>query len=45
MDPVKRSPSCIQFPDAKFEVFTAMKIEVAVLWVVAPCSDVGGYQR
>jgi hypothetical protein len=26
--------------DAKLDVFTAMKIQVAVFWVVIPCSDV-----
>jgi hypothetical protein len=28
---------------AKFEVFTVMKIEVAVFWFVMPCNDVVGY--
>jgi hypothetical protein len=27
------------------ELFTAMKIQVAVFWVVTPCNDVVGYQR
>jgi hypothetical protein len=27
-----------------FEIYTAMKIQVEVFWVVTPCSDVG-YQR
>jgi hypothetical protein len=31
--------------DARFEAFTAMKIEVAVFWVVILCSDGVGYQR
>jgi uncharacterized protein YodC (DUF2158 family) len=30
---------------AKSEVFTAIKIQVAVFWVVAPRSDVVGYRR
>jgi len=29
----------------KFEVVTAMQIQVAVFWVVTPCNDVAGYQR
>jgi hypothetical protein len=29
---------------ARFEVFTAMKIQVVVFWVVSPCNVVG-YQR
>jgi hypothetical protein len=29
---------------ARFEVFTEMKINVAVFWVVTPCSGVVGYQ-
>jgi len=28
-----------------FEVFTAMKIQIVVFWVVMPCSDVVGYRR
>jgi len=30
---------------ATFEVFTAMKIQVVVFWIVMPCSDVVGYER
>jgi hypothetical protein len=30
---------------ARFEVFTAVKIQVQVFWVVKPCSVVVGYQR
>jgi hypothetical protein len=30
---------------ARFEVFTAIKIEVMVFWVLMPCSVVVGYQR
>jgi hypothetical protein len=26
--------------DARFEVFTAIKIQVAFFWVVAPCSEI-----
>jgi hypothetical protein len=29
----------------RFEVFTAVKIQVQVFWVVTPCNDVVGYQR
>jgi len=28
----------------RFEIFTAMKIQVVILWVMTPCSDVAGYQ-
>jgi hypothetical protein len=31
--------------DAKFEIFIVMKIEVAVFWVLAPCSVEVGYQH
>jgi hypothetical protein len=31
--------------NAKFDVFTAMKMQVAVFWVVTPCSVVVGYRR
>jgi hypothetical protein len=31
--------------DARFEVFMAVKIQVEVFWVVAPCSVVVGYQQ
>jgi hypothetical protein len=34
----------IQIKTARFEVFTAMKIKVAVFWVVTTCNDVVGYQ-
>jgi len=30
---------------ARFDVFTAMKIKIVVFHIVAPCSDVVGYQR
>jgi hypothetical protein len=30
---------------ARFEVFTAKKIQAVVFWFVMPCSDVGEYQR
>jgi len=30
---------------AKFEVFTAVKIEVEFFWVVTPCSVMVGYQH
>jgi len=29
--------------EARFEVFKVMKIQVAIFWVVTPCSDVVGY--
>jgi hypothetical protein len=29
----------------RLEVFTAVRIQVEVLWVVTPCSVVVGYQR
>jgi hypothetical protein len=29
----------------KFNVFAVMKIQVAVFWVVTPCSNVLGYQH
>jgi hypothetical protein len=29
----------------KREVFTVMKIQVMVFWVMTPCNDVVGYQR
>jgi hypothetical protein len=31
--------------DATFGVFTAVKIQVDVFWVLTPCSVVVGYQR
>jgi hypothetical protein len=31
--------------DARFEVFTPMKIQVLILWVVTPCSGVVGYEH
>jgi hypothetical protein len=31
--------------DARFEVFTAVKIQVQVYWVLTPCSVVVGYRR
>jgi hypothetical protein len=31
--------------DERFEVFTAMKIQVQFFWVVTPCGVVVGYQR
>jgi len=31
--------------EAKFEFFTAVKIQFEVLWVVTPCSVVVGYRR
>jgi len=30
---------CNEYKDARFEVFTAMKIQVAVFWTVTSCSD------
>jgi len=33
------------FRFAAFEVFTAVKIQVEVFWVVTPCSVVVGYRR
>jgi hypothetical protein len=33
------------FLDARFKVFTAVKIQVEVFWVVTPCSVVVGRQR
>jgi hypothetical protein len=30
---------------AKFEVFTVVKIQVEVFWVVMPCSIMVGYKR
>jgi hypothetical protein len=30
---------------ARYEVFTAVKIQVDVFWVVTPCSVVVGYRR
>jgi hypothetical protein len=30
---------------AKFEVFTAVKFQIEVFWLVTPCSHVVGYQR
>jgi hypothetical protein len=32
-------------PSTRLEVFTAMKIQVTVFWIVTPCSDVIGYRR
>jgi len=32
-------------PDARYEVFTAMKIQVMVFWEVTLCCDVVRYQR
>jgi hypothetical protein len=31
--------------ETRFEVCTAVKIQVAVFWIMAPCSVVVGYQR
>jgi len=28
---------------ARFEIYMAVKIEIVVFWVVAPCSVVAGY--
>jgi hypothetical protein len=30
--------------DARFEVFTVVKIQIKVFWIVMPCSFVVGYQ-
>jgi fatty-acid desaturase len=36
----------INYPQqARFEVLTAVKIQVEILWVVTPCNVVVGYQR
>jgi hypothetical protein len=32
-------------PDARFEIFTAVKIQVEIFWVVTLCSLAVGYQR
>jgi hypothetical protein len=32
-------------PDARFEISTAVRIQVEVFWVVMPCGVVRGYQR
>jgi hypothetical protein len=29
---------------ARFEVYTTMEIQTAVVWIVSPCSDVVRYQ-
>jgi hypothetical protein len=29
----------------RFEIFTAMKIQIVIFWVVTPCSNMVGYQR
>jgi len=29
----------------EFDIFTAMKIQVDVFWIVTPCNDVVGYRR
>jgi hypothetical protein len=29
----------------RFEVFMAVKIHIAVFWIMTPCSLVGGYQH
>jgi len=35
----------VNLPYARFEVFTAVKIQVEIFWVVTQCSVVAGYQR
>jgi hypothetical protein len=35
----------IRILDERFQLFTTMKIQVVVLWVVKPCSDVVRYRR
>jgi hypothetical protein len=44
MDPVNCSPPSIEVPDARFVVFTAVRITVQFFWVVTPCNVVVGYQ-
>jgi len=39
-----RNENYIYITNAKFDIFTGMKIQVEVLWVVTPCSDVEGSQ-
>jgi hypothetical protein len=41
---VKRGPG-ERSKDATFEIFTTVKIQLEVLWVVTPCSFVVGCQR
>jgi hypothetical protein len=38
-------PSVLSLKHKAERIFTAMKIQVAVFWVMTPCSDVVGYQR
>jgi hypothetical protein len=40
-----RSLSVTLFKKRRLEVFTPMKIQVMVFWVVTPCSNMVGYQR
>jgi hypothetical protein len=40
-----KSTNCEDPHYARFEVFTVVKIEVEVFWVVTPCSAVAGYQH
>jgi len=42
---VLRISSYVNNDDARFEVFTAVEMELMVCWFVAPCSVVVGYQR
>jgi hypothetical protein len=35
----------VEWIHLRFDVFTALKICVIVLWIMTPCSMVGGYQR
>jgi hypothetical protein len=41
----KRSRSISIWCEARFEVFTAVKVQVEVFWVVTPYSVVIGYHR
>jgi hypothetical protein len=36
-------PTKKQYCDARFEICTAVKVLIAVLWIVTPCSLVGVY--
>jgi hypothetical protein len=41
---IKHKETLILSRHMRLEVFVAMNIQVAVLWVVTPCSEVVGYQ-
>jgi hypothetical protein len=45
MDSLGKTEENYELTSLRFEVFTAVKIQAEVFWVVTPCSVAVGYQR